>query len=64
MPEESLLERANRAIAESKRLVDQLHEAIRKAQRLECNLQDLHWCRLEDEAKWRQPIRTVGTSSS
>ncbi|MHC2334399.1 hypothetical protein [Bradyrhizobium sp. USDA 4454] len=51
MPEDALFDRADRAIAESKRLVDELREAVWKAERLDRNLQYLHWRRLEDEAE-------------
>jgi hypothetical protein len=64
MPERALFERAERAIAESKRLVDQLHKVMWQAQRLNRNLQDLHWHRLEDEAKWARAIHTTATPCS
>jgi hypothetical protein len=48
MPNE-LLERANRAIAESQRLIDQLCVAMRKAQQLDHWLDEIHWRRVEQE---------------
>ena len=51
MPDQ-LLQRADRAIAENKRLVDELRKSIRRAEELDGNLQYLHWLRIEeDEAK-------------
>jgi hypothetical protein len=50
-----LLERADRAIAERKRLIDRLSQARWKAMQLDNRLHDLHQCRIEEESKRRRP---------
>jgi hypothetical protein len=50
MPNE-LLQRADRAIAENKRLVEELRRSIRKAQELDDRLQYLHLLRIEEATK-------------
>ena len=51
MSEDPLLERANRVIAESGRLIDDLRRSMWKAQRLDEGLRDLHERRLEEESR-------------
>jgi hypothetical protein len=47
--QEDLFERANRAIAESERLVALLQSSIQKARQLDDRLRDLHWLRIQEE---------------
>jgi hypothetical protein len=42
------LQRADRAMAENKRLVEELRRSIRKAQKLDDRLQYLHLLRIEE----------------
>jgi hypothetical protein len=51
MSEDALLERANRVIAESERLIDDLRRSIWRGQRLDEGLRDLHERRLEEESR-------------
>jgi len=43
-----LLQRADRAIAESQRLIDQLCDAMKKAEQLDRWLHELHQRRIDD----------------
>ena len=47
--QENLFERANRAIAESERLVALLQSSIQKARQSDDRLRDLHWLRIQEE---------------
>ena len=48
-----LLQRADRALAENKTLVEELQKSVRRARELDDNLQYLHWLRIEDERRQR-----------
>ena len=44
-----LLQRADRAIAESERLIEQLSHTMREAEQLDCWLRELHRRRTDEE---------------
>jgi hypothetical protein len=48
MGEDQLLRRADEAIAESQRLIDELRRSMLRAQELDDHLNYLHWLRIED----------------
>ena len=57
MPNE-LLQRADRAIAENKKLVEELRKSIQRALELDDHLQYLHWLRIEEEQRQGEgPLR-------
>ena len=48
MQEDQLLQRADQAIAESERLIDELRKSMLRAQELDDRLNYLHWLRIDD----------------
>lgn len=52
-----LLQRADRAIAEGKILVEELRKSIRRALDLDDRLQQLHWLRIEEERRQNETPR-------
>jgi hypothetical protein len=48
MQDDQLLQRADKAIAESKRLTDELHKSMLRAKQLDDRLNHLHWLRIEE----------------
>jgi hypothetical protein len=60
-----LLQRADRALAENKTLVEELQKSVRRARELDDNLQYLHWLRIEDERRQSEGLhRTQGPAAS
>jgi hypothetical protein len=49
MQDGQLLQTADKAVAESKRLVDELRRLMFRAQLLDGRVNYLHWLRIEDE---------------